>query len=108
MNHLAAPFRTAQAERLLDTIRLDIKRVQQRATALTDRLHSRAAQKTEDHMESIHESVRDLHAMQQDIRDMVNDALAGQDGLAKMLSDAVKGNSPVFPLMTVTCQSNTT
>ncbi|KAM7185213.1 hypothetical protein V8F20_011895 [Naviculisporaceae sp. PSN 640] len=91
-NHLAAPFRTAQAERILETARVDIKRVEQRATALTGHLHSHAARITKDHMEGIHDSVKDLPLMQQDIRDMVNDALASQDGLPKMLSDAVKGD----------------
>ncbi|KAM7210603.1 hypothetical protein V8F06_014011 [Rhypophila decipiens] len=85
-----APFRTAEAQPLLETLGVDIKRVNQRAKIITDHLHSDAAKITKDHVEEIHDSVRDLHVMQQDIFDRINESLAGQDGLAKMLSDAVK------------------
>ena len=90
-------FQSHPAEAVLETIRIDINRVELRAKSLTDRLDHEASRLTKDHVEEIHDGVRDLHerfhgmdAVQQDIFDMVTFALASQDGMRKMLSDVVE------------------
>ncbi|KAK0727450.1 hypothetical protein B0T26DRAFT_137102 [Lasiosphaeria miniovina] len=94
---LAAPLRSSQAGRLLDSIRNDTRRVDMRARALSDQFTNEAAKITKEHVEDIHQGVIGLHeqfqgmdALQQNIVDMVYYALASQDGMAKMLSDAVE------------------
>lgn len=103
MAKLARPFRSAQAERLLDAVRNDAKRVQTCARRLSEHLNNEAARITKEHVEEIQDGVRGLQehfqgmdAMQQDIREMVNFALASQEGMFQMLSDVVDSKNPTL------------
>ncbi len=96
MAKFARPFRSGQAERLLDAVRNDAKRVETCARRLSEHLNNEAAKITKEHVEDIQDGVRglqehfqDMDVMQQDIQEKVNFALASQEGLFKMLSDVV-------------------
>ncbi|KAK3325070.1 hypothetical protein B0H66DRAFT_109977 [Apodospora peruviana] len=87
---LAAPFRGYRTEKLLESIRIDIKRVEARARTISEHF-------TKDHVKEIHSGVRGLHEQfqglderQQDILDTVNYALASQHGMTKMLHEVVE------------------
>lgn len=88
LGRLAAPFRTFQSDRLVDSIRNDTKRVQNRARALTDHHQNESTKqvtKIHDGVVGLQEDLQELH---QEMQVMVKYALASQDGMAKMLSDA--------------------
>ena len=96
-------FRTFQSDRLLESIRNDVKQVERRAKVLSEQLNNQAAKITNKHVEEIHDGVLGLHERvqvvdetQQNILDLVNYALASQDGLTKMLSDAVESKNRTY------------
>lgn len=89
---LARPFRSTRADRLLESVRRDAKRVEDRARFLSDCLSNEAAKNVEeiqDGVRGLQDHVQGMNTMQQDICAMVQDALDGQDGIVKMLSDIV-------------------
>ncbi|KAK0656968.1 hypothetical protein B0T16DRAFT_400627 [Cercophora newfieldiana] len=92
----SAPFQSTRAERLLDFLKTDAKRVEARARTLNDQHASEAAMITKEHVEDIHSGVQDLNeqvheldASQQAIKNIVLRALEGQDNMYKMLCDFV-------------------
>ncbi|KAK0632688.1 hypothetical protein B0T14DRAFT_560359 [Immersiella caudata] len=96
---ISAPFQSARAERLLDFLKTDARRVEARARTLNDRHASEAAMITKEHVEDIHTGVQDIHEQmheidttQQALKNMVLRQLEGQDTMYKMLCD-------VFELM---------
>src|SRR6188768_3219289 len=93
---LSVPFQSNRAERLLDILKTDARRVEMRARTLNDQHTSEAAMITKEHVEDIHSGVQDLNeqvheldASQQSIKNIVLRALEGQDNMYKMLCDVL-------------------
>jgi len=93
---LGAFFQSTTAERLLDLLRTDAKRVELRARTLNEQHTNKAAMITNKHVEDIHIGVRDLNEQVNDmdlkqdaIKNMVMSALEGQEGMCKMFADVM-------------------
>jgi len=90
-SRIAIPFLSTRAERLLDLLRTDARRVEARARTLNDHHTSEAAIITKEHVEGIHSGVQDLneqvHGLEQTIKNMVLRSVEGQDNMTKMLCD---------------------
>ncbi|KAK1832537.1 hypothetical protein QBC39DRAFT_68307 [Podospora conica] len=89
LSRVAALVKFPTADRLLQVIRTDARRVEMRAKTLGDQLTSEASKITKNHVEEMHDDILGIQDQQQRILDLVRCSLTSQDGLANMFREVV-------------------